>query len=84
MSKEESPLLSAEEVFSSQGCGVGTANACFALVAGINGFECMVMSNPDLATAMGIRSGWRVNIDESDGKVWCPKGVLPDSKQSIS
>jgi hypothetical protein len=82
MSKEDSPFLSQQEVTSPQGCGAGTGKACFALGVGANGFECMLVSSPDTAEVMGLRMGWRVNVDESDGKVWCPKGVLAESKQS--
>jgi hypothetical protein len=82
MSVEESPVLSQEEAMSPQGCGAGTENACFALTLNGDGdFECMLMSDQDMANMAGIRLGWRLNTDSSDGKVWCPKGVLEDSKK---
>lgn len=77
----ENPLLSEEEM-GVKGCGRGTENACFALTMGPGGFQCGLLSNPELASFAGIRLGWRVNVDASDGKAWCPKGVLGNSKKT--
>lgn len=82
MSAEKSSVIPRDEAFSPQGCGAGTENACFALKLNGDGeMECMFMSDPDVAEMAGIRLGWRLNIDPSDQKPWCPKGVLEDSKQ---
>ena len=44
------------------------------------GLQCALISNPAVAQTAGIRLGWRVNVDTADGKAWCPKGVLDNSK----
>ncbi len=62
------------------GCGMGTKQACFALVAGPGGLQCALISNPTVAQQAGIRLGWRVNVDPKDGLAWCPKQVLKNSK----
>lgn len=79
MSKEHGQLTN-EQAMSSKGCGVGTEKACFALTAGAEGFECSMITNPQVAQMAGISLGWRVNIDEKDQKAWCPLGVLKNSK----
>ncbi len=79
MSKEDG-LLSTEQVFSCRGCGIGTRNACFAIARAPEGFVCLMINNPDLASQVGIALGWRVNVDETDNKAWCPLGVLKNSK----
>lgn len=82
MAAEGSPVVPKEEAFSPQGCGGGTENACFALSLNGNGaMECMLVSEPQVAEMAGIRMGWRLNTDPSDGKPWCPTGVLEDSKK---
>jgi len=77
---EKPSTLSQEEAMSPQGCGAGTENACFALARSGEGFDCSLMSNPEIAGIFGIKLGWRVNKDPSDNKAWCPKGVLEESK----
>ena len=79
MSKEDG-LLTEAQATSPKGCGAGTANACFALTRGRNGFECSLISQPTIAQFTGIRLGWRVNKDENDNKAWCPLEVLDNSK----
>lgn len=68
-------------------CGLGTPNACFALSVGPDRIECLEIRAQQggiittiLCNLVGIHSGWRVNIDPTDGKTWCPKGVLSNSK----
>ena len=77
---KENGLLTNEQVMNPKGCGAGTENACFALTSGPNGFECMRITKPDISGFVGISLGWRVNLDEVDGKAWCPLGVLNNSK----
>ncbi len=79
MSKE-SGLLTYKQVLNPKGCGAGTENACFAITSGIKGFECMLITCPQMAQLAGISLGWRVNVDQQDNKVWCPLGVLDNSK----
>ena len=79
MSKEG--ILTNEQAFSPTGCGGGTKKACFALTAGPGGLQCSMITNKDVATVAGIQLGWRVNVDETDNKAWCPLGVLDNSKQ---
>ena len=62
------------------GCGRGTENACFALIMGPDGFVCGLLANPAIANMAGIRLGWRVNVDPTDEKAWCPLEVLDNSK----
>lgn len=71
-----------QEEAGNQGCGMGTENACFALTMGPDGLSCALISNPQVAQMAGIRLGWRVNVDSADGKAWCPKGVLDNSKSA--
>lgn len=71
------PSLSTEEA---KVCGMGTENACFAITMGADGLQCALISNPNLAAIAGMKLGWRVNVDPSDGKACCPKGVLDNSK----
>jgi hypothetical protein len=81
MSAEKSPIIPREEALSPEGCGAGTENACFALSQNGDGeMECLLISNPQAANMAGIKLGWRLNIDPSDEKPWCPTGVLEDSK----
>lgn len=77
---QQNPILTEEET-GHPGCGSGTPNACFALTLSPGGFQCSMLSNPDIATYAGIQLGWRVNIDPNDGLTWCPKGVLDHSKK---
>ncbi|OGM12125.1 hypothetical protein A2Z22_03480 [Candidatus Woesebacteria bacterium RBG_16_34_12] len=80
MSKENGEITN-EQAMDPKGCGAGTENACFALTFGESGFNCLLITNPQIAQMAGIRLGWRLNIDEEDKKVWCPLGVLNNSKQ---
>ena len=82
MSNERKGRLTDEQAFSPQGCGAGTENACFPLTTGPDGFECLLVTNPQVAGTIGITRKWRVNVDESDQKAWCPLGVLDNSKTS--
>lgn len=78
-------LLSEEQAFSSQGCGAGTENACFALTMGSENpgqMLCAMVANPGVASMAGIQLGWRVNVDPTDSKAWCPLGILNNSKSS--
>lgn len=68
-------------------CGIGTKNACFALSLRPEGMECLMVKTQQgdnraqqLMSMAGIQLGWRVNVDETDQKAWCPKGVLNNSK----
>lgn len=68
-------------------CGIGTENACFALTAGSEGMECSGVgaqqgdeNKAAIFYTAGKRLKWRVNVDETDQKAWCPKGVLNNSK----
>jgi len=63
------------------GCGAGTGKACFALGRTGEGWVCLLMSDQSIAQLVGMRLEWRVNLDEADDKVWCPKGVLDNSKK---
>lgn len=72
--------LTQEQVHNPKGCGAGTPNACFALTMGPGGMQCALLTNPGLAQMAGIQLDWRVNVDESDNKAWCPLGVLNNSK----
>ena len=63
-----------------QGCGMGTENACYALTMTNKGLECLTIGYPPLALRAGLELSWRVNVDPEDGKVWCPKGILANSK----
>lgn len=80
MSKEDG-LLTDEQAINPKGCGAGTGYACFALTRGGSGFECSMISQPTIAQFAGIRLGWRVNVDPTDNKAWCPLEVLNNSKQ---
>jgi hypothetical protein len=63
------------------GCGYGTENACYALIMSSKGyFLCAIVEDPCYAQKAGILLDFRLNIDESDKKVWCPLGVLGNSK----
>ena len=62
------------------GCGFGTENACFALIAGPDGIVCGLLANPSIAQMAGMRLGWRVNVDPTDDQAWCPLEVLDNSK----
>ncbi len=77
--KKESGLLSDKEA-GHPGCGLGTENACFALVRGREGFACGMIKMPETIGLKGIRLGWRVNVDPTDKLAWCPKGTLNHSK----
>ncbi len=83
-SPESTPALAPEEAFSAQGCGAGTEKACFALGVNIIGAPIclMMLKDQTAASVAGIKLGWRVNADPSDGLAWCPKGVLSSSKQA--
>lgn len=68
-------------------CGIGTKNACFALSLGLKRMGCLMVKTQQgdnqaqqLMNIAGMRLGWRVNVDPADGKAWCPKGVLNNSK----
>lgn len=75
--------LTKAQAESPQGCASGTPKACFALTAGgIEGYDCLMQQNPAAACMAGIQTGWRVNIDPSDGKAWCPLLVLENSKSA--
>lgn len=76
----DNPYLGPKEI-GPGGCGVGTRNACFALVAESAGMQCSMISAENMALTLGKRLGWRVNRDPKDGKAWCPKGVLANSKR---
>ena len=85
MSKERKKgLLTQKQATGPKGCGAGTENACFALTEGPGGLQCSMITNPPLASVAGIQLGWRVNIDESDKKAWCPFEVLNNSKKEMS
>jgi hypothetical protein len=86
MPGEKPSIIASADALSPQGCGAGTENACFALtLSGGGQMECaLMMPDKSLANEAGIRLGWRLNIDPSDDRVWCPKGVLEDSKQPDS
>lgn len=79
MRESENAILTQQQA-GNPGCGMGTENACFALTMGPGGVQCALISNEAVAQMAGIRLGWRVNVDPTDGKVWCPKGVLNNSK----
>jgi hypothetical protein len=72
-------ILSEQQV-GHPGCGRGTPNACFALSFGPDGWECLLVTKPQMAGMVGIGLGWRVNVDPNDRKAWCPLGVLNNSK----
>ncbi|OGM20655.1 hypothetical protein A2714_05730 [Candidatus Woesebacteria bacterium RIFCSPHIGHO2_01_FULL_38_9] len=83
MSVDRKPgILTDAEARSPQGCGAGTENACFALTMGQEGFACSLITNKQLAQHAGFRLGWRVNVDPTDEKAWCPLGVLNNSKKA--
>lgn len=69
-----------EQAQSPKGCGAGTKDACFSLTVGEEGFECSLVTDQEVANLAGIQLGWRVNVDPSDEKAWCPLGVLDNSK----
>ena len=82
MSRDDG-CLTDEQANSSQGCGAGTPSACYALVKGPvcnGGFACGYIVNRTIAELSGLRQGWRVNVDPSYGKTWCPFGVFRNSK----
>lgn len=83
MKVNEQGLLTEKQAFSPKGCCAGTANACFALIMGHKGMQCGLISNQNVNQMTGITLGWRVNVDESDGKAWYPLGVLGNSKKDI-
>lgn len=62
------------------GCGMGTENACYALMKTGDGLECGRISKPDSIQIIGIKLGWRVNVDPKDNLAWCPFGMLDHSK----
>ena len=80
MAEQLDYLLTNDEFLSPQGCGAGTENACYALALGPEGTECMIASQSPALDMAGIRLGWRMNIDPTDQRPWCPKGLLPVSK----
>lgn len=70
-------------------CGLGTNSACFALddVPDGDGKRCLgVAAEAGDKTALGLfkMAGvifqFRVHIDERDRIIWCPRGILNDSK----
>ncbi len=79
---KENGFLTDKEIWH-PGCGAGTKGACFALSRGPDGWECLMLSNPEMAAMVGIRLGWRVNVDPEDGKAWCPKEALSNSKKPV-
>lgn len=80
MAKERKNSLLTEEEAGDPGCGAGTSSACYALKSRPIGWECTKISDPDLAQIRGRIHFWKVNTDPADGKAWCPKGVLKNSK----
>jgi hypothetical protein len=81
MSKEDG-LLTDEQAINPKGCGVGTENACFAVTHGPKGFECMFITNRELAQIAGEKLNWRVNVDKTDDDIrWCPLDILNYSKK---
>ncbi len=80
--------LTQAEATSSQGCGAGTEGACHALMMGgaKDGWTCAHLYDAKVQSGISIIIGtklsWRVNVDPSDGKAWCPRRVLNNSKQA--
>ncbi len=62
-----------------QKCGVGTPNACFALIMGpdTKGIACGLIAEPQVANLAGVQLGWRPPpIPEGRDKPICVKGML--------
>ncbi len=83
MVNETSPSLTIQEA-GNPGCGLGTPDACFALIVGSEGLVCGVLAQPAIAQMAGLQLNWRVNRDSEDGQVWCPREVLVNSKRPPS
>lgn len=78
----ESPgRLTKEQVFNRQGCGGGTRHACHLIHEQSAEYFCLRLFNPEREYEVGNREGWRVNVDLSDRKVWCPLLVLRNAKR---
>ena len=63
-------------------CGVGTPNACFALIMGpgTKGIACGLIANPQVAQMAEARLGRRLPpIPEGRTKPICVKGMLEDT-----
>lgn len=63
-------------------CGVGTPDACFALIMGpdTNGIACGLIANPQVAQTAGIQLGWRPPpIPQDQDKPICVKGMLDNT-----
>ena len=63
-------------------CGVGTPNACFALIMGAstNGIACGLIADSQVAQMAGIQLGWRPPpIPEGRDKPICVKGMLDNT-----
>lgn len=76
----EISILSEDE-FGNPGCGFKTTTQCFALDdTGPGGPKCLMILNKDAATKAGINLEWRKNIDKNDGRPWCPRRELSNSK----
>ena len=74
-----------DQAMSVTGCGVGTPKACFSLTMGHEShgeYQCALIVASAIAQVAGIKLGWRVNVDPTDQKAWCPLGVLKNSKQA--
>jgi len=80
MRTEYDKILFQKQAISEKGCGVGIEKACFALTRAAEGYVCGLVDAPKVAGMAGMGLGWRVNEDESDGKAWCPLGILGNSK----
>ncbi|MCA9346303.1 hypothetical protein KC960_02330 [Candidatus Saccharibacteria bacterium] len=79
---DQDPYLTFEEAISATGCGAGSENACYALTTGESGFSCMALNQDPAIDMAGILLSWRMNIDPVDKKPWCPRGIIPGSKQA--
>jgi len=78
--RENDARLTEEEV-GNPGCGFNTPTQCFALDdTDPESPKCLMISNEAAATEAGINLEWRKNIDKNDGRAWCPKRKLSNSK----
>lgn len=82
MANETGKLLTMQAM-SVHGCAGGNKDrSCYALTMGREGFECMKIVAPAMAEIAGMLIGRRVNTDPVDNVVWCPTGILENSKQA--
>jgi hypothetical protein len=81
MSKTNSDgILTERQANSLRGCGAGTENECFALHESCWVTSCLMVVDQSAAGNRWIFTGGRMNASQEEGIVYCPLGVLGNSK----